>query len=87
SSKIGCDFFFQSAPGLHTCLIFTRHQFRPSRSVSSRPQILTFQVAHASPELRHRLSMGIGRGKPSASRSLVFSARSPKREQPVADAR
>ena len=65
--------YHQSAPGLHTCLISIRHQFRPSRSVTTTPQKPGLSVAHASQ------SFGIGclvcsvTSSLTASRSLASS--------------
>ena len=49
----------------------------PSQATSCLAHGLSLWLS-PSASLRHRLSMDFGRGKPSASRSLAFSARSPK---------
>ena len=61
-----------SAPGLHTCLTFIRHQFRPSRSVFYNPAKTRRVVAHASVTFcntRQRLSISFGRVSHQASPS------------------
>ena len=63
-----------SAPGLHSCLTFIRHQFRPPRSVYYNPTKTDTVVAHASVTFcntRHRLSPVLARNMPLASSSLA----------------
>ena len=64
-----------SAPGLHTCLTFIRHQFRPSALFSSRPQkpIQSSPMPLLHSVTRHRLFFSFGRNMPPASSSLASS--------------